>query len=75
MSNQTLLQLKLLHFERKYGKLTKDEALQLAIDADKFKTDCGVFDIAFSKFAEDTRGMLEYAELLERLENGDKKTG
>jgi hypothetical protein len=69
--NQALAERKLQMFKKTYGidGMSKDEALDLAIQADQFAKDCGPFDPASSKFAEDARRYFEIAECLEVLEH------
>lgn len=48
------------------GRMTVDEALSLAVEAEQFAKDVGVHDMAYAKFSNDSRHFLQYAELLEK---------
>lgn len=53
----------------KVGKMTSDEALNMAIHFDQIAKDVGVFDMAYSMFIANRDGYMSYAELL--CENGE----
>lgn len=59
---------KLEFLTKKYGHFTKEEALQLAIEAEQYCRDCGPFDQAYSYFKQEQLALEDYALLLEHLE-------
>jgi hypothetical protein len=61
--------MRLNHYRGRFGAMTSEEALLIALDADQFKRDMGPFDPAFRKFAQDEIDFTSYAELLEKEEN------
>jgi hypothetical protein len=50
----------------KVGRITVNEAMQLALEAEDFATQVGPQDIAYRKFKNDTEHFFRYAELLEQ---------
>lgn len=63
-----LEQWKLDKYKTEVGKLTSEEALTLALEAEQFMKDCGPFDPAFAFFSNQYRMMLDYADLLDKEE-------
>lgn len=61
-----LEQMKLDFFKERFGKMSVDEALNLAIDAEYYCNACGPFDVAFPKFKREQLDFENYALLLER---------
>lgn len=58
--------------KQKVGKLTSEEALELAIQADDFLKTMGSSDPAYQHFFQQRAGFLLYAELVEKEEVEDK---
>lgn len=58
---------KLLALRGQYpGFISAEEALELAINAEKMKRDCGPFDPAFEYFSREQQAMETFALLLEK---------
>ncbi len=65
----TLLEAKKLQmFRDRFGPLSSDQALQLAIDTEQICQDCGPFDMAYTGLKMQQLAMEEYAALLEKEE-------
>jgi len=57
---------KLDFFKERFGIMSVDEALNLAIDAEYYCNACGPFDVGFPKFKREQLDFENYALLLER---------
>ncbi|QRE00146.1 hypothetical protein [Burkholderia phage BCSR5] len=55
---------KLDKYKAQFPGLNSEQALQLAIEAEQFKNDCGPMDPAFEYFANQQHVFTQYAELL-----------
>lgn len=64
MTNLERLSLKIL--TERYGELSTEEALDLAINAEQIKLECGPTDPAFLHFAEEAQTLEIYALLREK---------
>lgn len=73
MAAMTALESMQLQFLRKeFGeKITAEEALALAINAEQIKVDCGPFDPAFPRFEEEQRLLELLALLIEKEARSD----
>lgn len=66
MALNAVEQRKLSKYLEHVGRMTSDEALQLALEAEQIAKDVGPTDYAFAKFKNDEIHFFEYAELLEK---------
>lgn len=57
---------KLNRYKKKFGEMTIDEAIQLAIESEEHKIACGPSDSAFGWMATQQHALEEYALLLEK---------
>lgn len=66
--NPKLRDMKINQFERLFGKMTSDEALQQAVFADDIIQQMSNHDSAKLRFIKERDSFLEFAELLENQE-------
>ena len=59
-------QWKLDHYLKAVGRMTADEALEMALMSEDFASQVGPFDMAYAKFKNDQIEFFKYAELLEK---------
>ena len=59
---------KLARFELQFGKMTSEEALNLALNSEDIKRSLAPFDPAILHFSDEQTHLFNYAELLERSE-------
>lgn len=57
---------KLARFKTRFGVMTAEEALLIALDAEDIKLALRPGDLAQIKFAQDQEAFFEYAQLLEK---------
>lgn len=62
----TIDEIKLSWCEKKFGKMSSTEALQLAIEAEQYVKDLGPFDIATPMFIQQQIDFENYAFYLEK---------
>lgn len=67
-----LEQMKLEYFQKRFGKMGANEALNLAIDAEYFCNACGPFDVAFPRFKREQLDFETYALLIEKAGEQNK---
>jgi len=62
-------QWKLDRYLEKVGRMTADQALEMALMSEDFANQVGPFDMAYAKFKNDQVEFFKYAELLEKEAN------
>ena len=57
--------MKLSLYQKKFGEMTSEEALHIAIEAEQFCKDCGPHDQAYQHFSRQKHDFEKYALILE----------